>query len=790
MSFMSKMFRNVRRPHDAEYSLRKGMEASREGRNRKAAGKVGMLLGICTITVLAFQRGQHYAGTVGIGDAWQRETLVAPFDFPLYKSEDSLQMERNRIRFTTDPIFNKVPNALERMQDNHETVAGQLDDIFNGYKEFRHNVIMGSVAAASNDSAQLADFRRNAHEDSLRYVELKRSARIKLTDDQWQWLGSDYVARSPDLPGLSRELATGPPLYEVILDDVLRISAELNTRGVLSIPHDSVYTSDIRVRDISDSTVETVRKVDLFGLNEVFEAVQSNLEQKLEQELGLGNIPTKFAQAIFYPSFQYDHGATVRQWQNAERRISPTRGRVPEGQIIVREGEIVTPVVKQTLLSYEIEHHGQVSSPLPWKRMFAQIILAISTFAIFFLYLFMARRRIFDDNTKLLLMALLCASIIGLFAVAIRVDADWMFAVPVVMISVVMTVIFDSRVGLFGTLALALVGGMILGYNFGYVYATLFAGTLAVFSVRDIRNRSQVFLSAAFAFTGYLVAMGGTWMFLETSTAQLWSNLLMAGISSFLLIMAYPLLWVFERIFDVTTDLSLLELSDTNRPLLKELGLRAPGTFNHSLQVANLAEAAAGAIGANALLTRVGALYHDTGKMAQPNYFIENLRSSTNPHDQLMPHESAQIIKSHIEAGLELGQQHKLPGRVMDFIPMHHGTTRMEYFYHKAISRRDKGDPVIREDAFRYNGPRPQSKETAILMLADSIESASRTLDEPTPENIQVLIDNIVEARINDGQLDEAPMTFRDLTKIKATFQSLLSSIYHLRVKYPGQLEK
>lgn len=790
MSIINRVFKSVRRPHDADYSLAKGMEASREGRNRNAAGKVGILLAICTITVLAFQRGQQYASTVEIGDAWQRETLVAPFDFPLYKSDDSLRMERNRIRFTTEPIFNKVSNALERMQDNHETVAGQLDDIFNAYKEFRHNVIMGSVAEVSNDSAQLADFRRNAHEDSLRYVELKRSAHIKLTDAQWQWLGGDYVARSPDLPGLSREVPTGRPLYEVILDQVFRISAELNIRGVLSIPHDSVYTSDIRVRDISASTVETLRKYDLSGLNEVFEAVQSDLEQTLEHEPQLGNIPTKFAQAIFHPSLQYDRGATVRQWQNAEREISPTRGRIPEGEPIVREGEIVTPLVKQTLLSYEIERHGQVASPLGWKRTFGQIILAISTFAIFFLYLFMARRRIFDDNAKLLLMALLCAGIIGLYAVAIRIDAGLMFAVPVAMVAVVMTVIFDSRVGLFGTLALALIGGLILGYNFGYVYATLVAGTLAVFSVRDIRNRSQVFLSAAFAFTGYFVAMGGTWMFLGTSTAQLWSNLLMAGISSFLLIMAYPLLWVFERIFDVTTDLSLLELSDTNRPLLKDLGLRAPGTFNHSLQVANLAEAAAGAIGANALLTRVGALYHDTGKMAQPEYYIENLRSGTNPHDQLMPHESARIIKGHIKAGLELGQQHRLPRRVLDFIPMHHGTTRIEYFYHRAMGGHEKGDPPIQEDDFRYNGPRPQSKETAILMLADGIESASRSLDEPTSENIQTLIDNIIEARINDGQLDEAPMTFRDLTKIKATFLSLLSSIYHVRVKYPGQLEK
>ena len=364
-----------------------------------------------------------------------------------------------------------------------------------------------------------------------------------------------------------------------------------------------------------------------------------------------------------------------------------------------------------------------------------------------------------------------------------------MYAVPVAIVSVVLTVVFDSRVGLFGTLTLALIGGLLLGYDFEFTFATLFGGTLGVFSVRDIKNRGQFFLSAGLVFTGYVVVMGATWLFLDSSAGLLGSDLLMAGINSFLLIIAYPLLWIFERAFDITTDLTLLELSDTNRPLLKELSLRAPGTFNHSLQVANLAEAAAAAIGANALLTRVGALYHDIGKMLKPEYFVENQRPGHNPHDQLKPRMSALIIASHVKEGLEMGRQHKLPRLVLDFIPMHHGTTRIEFFYRRALDEQADDSSPILESEFRYPGPQPATKETGILMLADGVEAASRSLTDPTHKRLEALIDLIFNQRIDDGQLEETNLTFRDLKQIKETFLSLLLGIYHIRVKYPEPLD-
>ncbi len=388
----------------------------------------------------------------------------------------------------------------------------------------------------------------------------------------------------------------------------------------------------------------------------------------------------------------------------------------------------------------------------------------------------------------LLLLATLFIVTIGLFAFSIRSGFVGIYVVPVAIVSVLLTVMFDSRVALFGTLTLALVGGLLMRYDFEFVFATLFASTLGIYSVRDVRNRSQFYLSAGFVFLGYAIVLFGTYLLQNPALERTLRDLLEAGFNSFLLIIALPLLWVFERVFDITTDIRLLELSDTNRPVLKELSLKAPGTLNHTLQVANLAEAAADRVGANALLTRVGALYHDIGKMAKPEYFVENQRSGENPHDQLKPRMSALIIASHVKEGIELGKQHNLPRRVLDFITMHHGTGLIEYFYRRASEASSASETGnVLEGEFRYSGPKPNSKETGILMLADSCEAASRSLDSPTHKRLETLIDSIFTSRIQDGQLDDSDLTFRELDQIKDTFLSMLVGMYHVRVKYPDQ---
>jgi hypothetical protein len=327
-----------------------------------------------------------------------------------------------------------------------------------------------------------------------------------------------------------------------------------------------------------------------------------------------------------------------------------------------------------------------------------------------------------------------------------------------------------------------------LGLDLEYTVATFFAGAFGIFSVRDIKNRGQFFVSAGLVFIGYLLVLTASWLYLGTPSDLYGRELLFAAVGASFTITASLFLWALERMFDITTDLTLLELSDTNNKLLRDLSLRAPGSFNHSLQVANLAEAAADRIGAHSLLTRVGALYHDIGKMLKPEYFVENQRAGVNPHDRLKPRMSALIIASHVKEGLEMGKEYNLPERVLTFIPTHHGTARIEYFYQKAVGRSEDEDssPVL-ESEFRYPGPKPQSKETGILMLADSIEAASRSLDDPSHKQLKSLIDLIFRERIDDGQLDETDLTFQDLRLVKDTFLKMLLGIYHVRVKYPDQ---
>jgi putative nucleotidyltransferase with HDIG domain len=338
-------------------------------------------------------------------------------------------------------------------------------------------------------------------------------------------------------------------------------------------------------------------------------------------------------------------------------------------------------------------------------------------------------------------------------------------------------------------MTLAAIGGLAFGYDFPFTFATLIVGVLAVFSVRDVKNRSQILASAGLVFLAYtLVLIGHELLRADPFSNLFWKDLVAVAVNASLIMLAAPLLWGMERVFGVTTDMTLLELSDTNRTLLKKLSMQAPGTFNHSLQVANLAEAAADAIGANALRARVGALYHDIGKMLKPEYFIENQQPGENPHEKLKPSMSALVIAAHVKEGVQLGREQNLPQVVIDFIASHHGTSLIEFFYRKAQEAEE--DPsVVDESDYRYPGPRPQTNEQAIVMLADSIEAASRSLGKPTPRRLESLIEGIVATRVADGQLDESTLTFADLARIKDAFHGLLCGIYHFRVRYPDQDE-
>ena len=772
-----KVLRNAglwkKKPQPVGNNLEKGLSS------RDKSGQIhwmysgGIFFALVLLTVAAFPRSNVYQYTVEIGDEWHGEALVAPFDFSIYKSEAQLEAERTAIRENTPPYFQVSDDAQGVMEANRDTLIQQLDEVFDAWTAYRVHLLLGEM--------------EEGEADSLRYLDLRRAARLTITSEQWRLLADAYAMRMPELSGEEPPSNASRP-DERLLNEAWSIASQLLVVGVLDVPQDSVLSDRIVIRDDANRT-ETIRDKDnTYGLDEAYAFAERQFQQSEDSlSAALGGA---FFRAIFTPSLSYLRAETVREFQRLEQRISPVRGRVAEGETIIEDGVRVTEDIYAHLTSFERAWQERGGENILWRVLLGQFLVILAAYFLFFLYLYLLRRPIFASKRSMLLLAILFAAVVGLFAIPLHTESLRMYLVPVAIAPVLITVIFDSRVGIFAALTLALLGGQLLYYNFEFTFATFLASALGVFSVRDIRNRRQFFISAGMVFLGYLVVLAASATFFGEPFRVFFADMLPASISAFLLLLAYPLLWIAERGFGITTDLTLVELSDMNNPLLKQLSMEASGTFNHTLQVANLSEAAADAIGANTLLVRVGALYHDIGKLAKPNYFVENQRSGANPHDDLKPRMSALIIASHVKEGLEKGREYNVPGRVLDFIATHHGTSRIEFFYRQALARHKKGEPEILESEFRYDGPLPNTKETGILMLADSVEAASRSIADPTHRRLETLIDDIVADRLADGQLDDSDLTFRDLSQIKRTFLSILLGIYHIRIRYPGQEEE
>ncbi|NND72706.1 MAG: HDIG domain-containing protein [Rhodothermales bacterium] len=742
-------------------------------RRRNLTVKTGLILFLVAATMLAFPGGE-FSSDAEVGEIWNSPTLIAPYAFSIIKDPAQLTREREEVKYQVAPLFAEV-DAKEQTAINRDTVAEQFDRILQAYESYSINSRRGLTEQATTDS--------------ISFVSLKNIARVKLSPAHWNVIINDFASRSPGLTSATRTELRGPGLDDIILEDVYEQALVITDFGAIDLPLDSIYTDHIVVRSESDNFEVQRQKSQVFGLNEAYSMADEAFDDLYPDNPDHANIASAFFRAIFQPSLTYLANQTQRQLQEKRDKIPRNEGAVERGDVIVQQGDLITEETLRKISSLERQQTLRKGERIGWKVITGRLILTIAIFFFFFMYLYVLRRKIFDDNAMIFLMTIVFGSVIGLFALVVRMDFATLFVVPVAIASVILTVIYDSRVALFATVTLALLGGLLISFDYEYTFATVIAGALGIYSVKDIKNRSQFFVSAGLVFVGYVLVLVALLLMQGTSTDIFVKHVIQSGLNSFLIIMAFPLLWVFEKAFDITTDLTLLELSDTNRPLLKELSIHAPGTFNHTLQVANLAEAAADAIGANALLTRVGALYHDIGKMHKPEYFVENQHPGNNPHDNLKPRMSALIITSHVKEGIEIAREYNLPKLVEDFIPMHHGTSLVEYFYRRAREKADDSE-TLSEAEFRYPGPRPNSKESGILMLADSVEAAGRTIESPTHKRFENLIDSLFASRINDDQLALTNLNFRELNTIKETFLNMLVSMYHVRVKYPGQEEE
>jgi putative nucleotidyltransferase with HDIG domain len=411
---------------------------------------------------------------------------------------------------------------------------------------------------------------------------------------------------------------------------------------------------------------------------------------------------------------------------------------------------------------------------------------------LFIIYLYLFRKKIFYDNLMLLLIALLILFIAFLAHLTMQLDTDlpieYLIILPVS--AMLITIIFDSRVGFYSVVITALIVSAIRGIDYPLFLSSVVAGSLAVYTVRDIKNRNQIFRSILYIMVGYSISIISIGLESFDDYINVLDRLIFAGINSVLSpVLTFGFLIFFERVFKISTDITLLELSDFNHPLLKELSSKVPGTFHHSVVIGSLAEAGAEAIGANPLLARVGAYYHDIGKILKPEYFIENQTSGKNKHDKLSPNMSTLIIISHVKEGVELAKKYNLPQNVIDFIQMHHGTTLVSFFYDKALRKRRAYRDQVREIDFRYPGPKPTTKEIAIVMLADSIEASVRSMVEPTLPQMEGLVDSVVRNRLLEGELDECNLTMQEIASIKKSFLNIFVGVHHKRIQYPEKTE-
>lgn len=486
---------------------------------------------------------------------------------------------------------------------------------------------------------------------------------------------------------------------------------------------------------------------------------------------------------IVRPNVSYDNSFSEKALQDEISKISNTRGSVDEGKLIVAKGEVVKADNLKILNSLKAEYESELwASHDSYFILFGYTVLVALVLLMLVLFLNKYRPDIFENNTKVSFIFFNILLMVFITTLVVKYDENYVFVVPLCILPLLLKTFFDARLGLLVHVLTILILGFVVPNSFEYIFLQIIAGIVTILTVSELYKRANLFITVAQITLIYVIGYLAFHIIHEGNLDNImWFTLGLFLLSGMITLFVQPLIYVYEKLFGLVSDVSLLELSDTNSKLLKELSNKAPGTFHHSLQVANLAEAAANEIGANAMLVRVGALYHDIGKMVHPSYFIENQITNVNPHDELTPKDSAKIIIDHVINGIEVAGKNNLPDRVIDFIRSHHGSTLVYYFFKKQQELEDD----VQEEDFRYPGPLPFSKETAILMMSDSVEAASKSLKNPTFLMIDEFVDKIIAGQMAADQFINADITFKEIEMIKKVLKQKLTNIYHLRVEYP-----
>ena len=530
-----------------------------------------------------------------------------------------------------------------------------------------------------------------------------------------------------------------------------------------------------------DKNVATSRFIDqLYTVKEAYEyllnADTAHYKKKILQQCSLNDYIT--------PNLVYDEEKSEAAQKDLLSNISWANGFVLNGQKIIDRGEIVDEQTYNILESLRKEWEKRSDSVQEKRLTLAGQILYVGIFLFCFMaYLELFRADYYERKGTLTLLFALIVFFPVLSSIMVEQNLSSIYVVPFAMIPIIVRVFLDSRTAFMAHVTIILLCSITLRFPHEFILLQVVAGMVAIYSLRELSQRSQLLRTALVVFISYALLYFAFELIHEDDLTKLNTRMyIYFMINGILLLFAYPLLFLLEKIFGFTSDVTLVELSNINNSLLREMSEVAPGTFQHSLQMANLAAAAANKIGGKSQLVRTGALYHDIGKMVNPAFFTEN-QSGVNPHQSLSYEQSAQVIISHITDGLKLAEKHNLPKVIKDFISTHHGRGLTKYFY---ISyKNEHPDEEVDQEKFRYPGPNPFTKEQAVLMMADSVEAASRSLPEYTEESISTLVDKIIDTQVSEGYFKECPITFKDIATVKALFKEKLKTMYHTRISYP-----
>ena len=522
---------------------------------------------------------------------------------------------------------------------------------------------------------------------------------------------------------------------------------------------------------------------DFFTINQATEEIKKiNISSKKDYNEAVNLLIEALIQNILF-----NKNDTDLHLETELDKISKVSGKVSVGELIVSKGELVQQKTYLKLISYKKEFEGkQLSARANKFIVTGQVLLFSLCFLIIFLFIMKNKKSVFKDTNaiKFILLNILLFIALARFSLIFS-NNQLIYIVPFCALPLIIRSFYDLRLALFVyTITIVLVGWLAPA-PFHFVFIQLMAGILSVLTIENLYKRSDLFVSVSKIAVVYLITFFGISLITKGDIFD--QDYIIYGyliISAFLTLFSYQLVYVYEKLFSLVSDISLLELTDTNHPILKEMAEKTPGTFQHSLQVSNLAEQAIMEIGGNVLLVRAGAMYHDIGKMDNPLFFIENQMAGVNPHDELSADESAKVIISHVIKGIEKAKKYNLPEQIIDFIRTHHGDSMVQYFYRQYVTKFP--EKMDHTEQFSYPGPKPFSKETAVLMMADSVEAATRSLPEKNPEKISNLVDNIIQNQMNNGQFDNAYITLKEIGLIKKIFIKKLQNIHHSRIEYPS----